>query len=257
MPVRGRLVLPKIAPVHSRALALHPDAGGSAEYVSGREERVFGDLGAPLSLARRRRVDDGALPFPLLPAGECIRATALGASEYSVRLSGNTGWISDPDVLLPRRNLQVVRPLYDLGEAISPEELGAAIRRHLVALDAEHSGNDVALALTWTGLPTHARLHAFAAGVGRGLADRIAEGRPIYLVLDGDVAMTLGRLLRDEIGVPNPLLVADGLYLRGFDYIDIGRVRHPSRTVPVTIKSLLFSADPRDQSAGMSTQSSR
>lgn len=232
-------------------------SGGVAEYVYGREERMFGDLGAPLGRALRRRVDDGALPFPLLPAGECIRATALGASEYSVQLSGNTGWISDPDVLLPRRNLQVVRPVYDLGEAISPEELGAAIRRHLVALDAEHSGNDVALALTWTGLPTHARLHAFAAGVGRGLADRIAEGRPIYLILDGDVAMTLGRLLRDEIGVPNPLLVADGLYLRDFDYIDIGRVRHPSRTVPVTIKSLLFSAAPRDQSAGMSTQSSR
>jgi hypothetical protein len=37
-------------------------------------------------------------------------------------------------------------------------------------------------------------------------------------------------------------------------------VRHPSRTVPVTIKSLLFSEDPReqgDQSPGMSTHSSR
>ena len=29
--------------------------------------------------------------------------------------------------------------------------------------------------------------------------------------------------------------------------IDIGKVRHPSRTVPVTIKSLLFSEDPRVQ----------
>ena len=65
--------------------------------------------------AVRRRIDSGALPFPLLPAGECIRATALGASEYSVQLSGNTGWISDPDALLPRRNLQVLRPVYELG----------------------------------------------------------------------------------------------------------------------------------------------
>ena len=77
-----------------------------------------------------------------------------------------------------------------------------------------------------------------------GLADRIAQGRPVYVVLDGDVAMTLGRLLREELGVTSALLVIDGLSLRDFDYIDIGRVRHPSNTVPVTIKSLVFGADP-------------
>jgi ethanolamine utilization protein EutA len=220
-------------------------SGGVAEYVYGREEREFGDLGAPLGRALRRRVDDGALPFPMLPAGECIRATALGASEYSVQLSGNTGWISDPDVLLPRRNLQVVKPVLDLGEEVSAAAVAEGIRRHLVAFDAEHSHDDVALALSWTGLPAYGRLHAFATGVRDGLAERIADGRPVYVMLDGDVAMTLGRLLRDEIGVPNPLLVVDGLQLRDFDYIDIGRVRHPSRTVPVTIKSLLFSEDPR------------
>jgi ethanolamine utilization protein EutA len=30
-----------------------------------------------------------------------------------------------------------------------------------------------------------------------------------------------------------------------FDYIDLGRIRMPSNTVPVTIKSLVFSEDPR------------
>ena len=221
-------------------------SGGVAEYVYDREPRRFGDLGAPLGQALRRRIDDGTLPFGLLPAGECIRATALGASEYSVQLSGNTGWISDPDALLPRRNLQVVKPTYELGEEVSSDDVAAAIRRHLVALDTEHHGEDVALALTWHGLPAYDRLSAFAAGVRTGLADRIADGRPVYLMLDGDVAMTLGRLLRDELGLGNDLLVVDGLSLRDFDYIDIGRVRHPSRTVPVTIKSLLFTNDPRD-----------
>jgi len=32
--------------------------------------------------------------------------------------------------------------------------------------------------------------------------------------------------------------------LMDFDYIDLGRVRVPSYTVPVTIKSLVFSDDP-------------
>jgi ethanolamine utilization protein EutA len=221
-------------------------SGGVAEYVYARETETFGDLGAPLGRALRRRVDDGRLGLPLLPAGECIRATALGASEYSVQLSGNTGWISNPDALLPRRNLQVVKPVYPLDEKVSSDDVAAAIRRHLVALDTAHHDDDVALALGWSGMPAYPRLHAFAVGVREGLAERIDAGRPVYLMLDGDVAMTLGRLLRDELGVRNDLLVVDGLSLRDFDYIDIGRVRHPSRTVPVTIKSLLFTNDPRD-----------
>src|SRR6202023_3994891 len=93
-------------------------SGGVAEYVYGREQRDFGDLGRRLGLALRRRIDAGALPWPLLPAGECIRATALGASEYSVQLSGNTSYITKPGELLPRRNLQVLQPSSECGEVI-------------------------------------------------------------------------------------------------------------------------------------------
>jgi ethanolamine utilization protein EutA len=65
-------------------------SGGVAEYVYDRETRDFGDMGRRLGRAVRARIDAGALPWPLLPAHECIRATALGASEHSVQLSSNT-----------------------------------------------------------------------------------------------------------------------------------------------------------------------
>lgn len=215
-------------------------SGGVAEYVYDRERAWFGDLGRPLGRALRHRIDAGALPLPLLPAGECIRATALGASEYSVQLSGNTGCISDPDALLPRRNLQVVRPEYELGETVDPAAIAAAVRRRLVALDVAQTGADIALAMAWTGAPGYDRILPFARGLRDGLADRIARGKPLYVMLDGDIAMTLGRLLREELDVTVDVLVIDGLSLRDFDYIDIGRVRYPSNTVPVTIKSLVF-----------------
>ncbi|MFJ3823604.1 ethanolamine ammonia-lyase reactivating factor EutA [Streptomyces nodosus] len=231
--------LPELAPVDGVMFS-----GGVAEYVYGRERTDFGDLGRRLGRALRRRVDDGALPYPLLPPGECIRATALGASEYSVQLSGNTGFVSDPDALLPRRNLQVLRPAYELGETVDAATVEAAIRQHLVALDVAQTGADIALALAWSGPPSHARLLPFARAVRDALAERLAQGRPLYVVLDGDVALTLGRLLREELDVTADLLVIDGLSLRDFDYVDIGRVRFPSRTVPVTIKSLVFGTDP-------------
>ena len=64
-------------------------------------------------------------------------------------------------------------------------------------------------------------------------------------MLDGDVAATLGSILRDELKIESDILAIDGVILWDFDYIDLGRIRLPSNTVPVTIKSLVFSEDPR------------
>ncbi len=220
-------------------------SGGVAEYVYRREHRDFGDMGRRLGHALRQRIDAGALPWPLLPAGECIRATALGASEYSVQLSGNTSYISNPGKLLPRRNLQVLQPDYVCGPTIEPEKLAAAIRAHFTAFDIADGAGEVALAFRWQGPPSHERLHAFAQGIVRGMPNTLAYRLPLYIMLDGDVAHTLGGILREELHVTSEILVIDGVTLWDFDYIDLGRIRLPSNTVPVTIKSLMFSEDPR------------
>ncbi|MBM3526552.1 MAG: recombinase [Alphaproteobacteria bacterium] len=220
-------------------------SGGVGEYVYGREDRDFGDMGRRLGRALRERLDRGALPWPLLPAGECIRATALGASEYSVQLSGNTSTITDPGALLPRRNLQVLQPPFVCEETIDPEKLASAVRDHFIAFDLVDGESDVALALRWQGPPSHERLFAFAQGIVRGMPQTVARRKPLYIMLDGDVAQTLGAILREELGVASDVLVIDGVVLWDFDYIDLGRIRLPSMTVPVTIKSLVFSEDPR------------
>jgi len=216
-------------------------SGGVAEYVHGRETRDFADMGLRLGASLRSRVDAGELPAPVLPGGAGIRATVLGASEYTVQLSGNTSYISDPQALLPRRNVQVVRPDYDLGESVDSLDVARAVRRHLTSFDLDDSCADVVVALRWEGSPDYRRLRDFAEGVAQGLASRVGRRSPVYLMVDGDVALTLGTLLRDECGMDGDLMVLDGLRLDDFDYVDLGRLRRPSNTVPVTIKSLVFS----------------
>jgi len=122
--------------------------------------------------------------------------------------------------------------------------VAAAIRRHMVAFDVDDD-REIALALRWQGVPSYERLAGFAEGIRRGLAGRIARRQAIYIMLDGDVAQTLGAILREELDVASDILVIDGVVLWDFDYIDLGRIRMPSYTVPVTIKSLVFSEDPR------------
>jgi ethanolamine utilization protein EutA len=232
--------LPEFGPIDGVMVS-----GGVAEYVYQRESRDFGDLGKLLGTALRRKLDAGALPWPLLPAGECIRATALGASEYSVQLSGNTIYVSDPGKLLPRKNLQVLQPVYEFPEAIDSDAVARAIRDHFTAFDLTEGERDVALAFHWHGMPSHERVAAFAHGIVKGLARTIERHGPLYLILDGDLAQTLGGLLREELQLGSEVLVIDGVVLWDFDYVDLGRIRLPSKTVPVTVKSLVFNQDPR------------
>jgi len=220
-------------------------SGGVAEYIYGREARDFGDMGRRLGRAIRRRFDVGALPWNLLPAGECIRATALGASEYSVQLSGNTSYISNAGALLPRRNLQVLQPPFQFGASVDADALAQAIRAHRKAFEADDADAEIALAFHWQGAPAYERIFACARGIAAGLADKTAAQKPIYVMLDGDVAHTLGAILREDCKVMSDILCIDGVMLMDFDYIDLGRVRVPSYTVPVTIKSLVFSDDPK------------
>ena len=89
-------------------------SGGVGAYVTGQETMDFGDLGIHLGAILRDRAKSGDLGAPVLEAGASIRATALGASEYSVQLSGQTSTVTAPGKLLPRRNLQVLKPALDL-----------------------------------------------------------------------------------------------------------------------------------------------
>jgi len=174
-----------------------------------------------------------------------LRATAFGASEYSVQISGNTVYVSQPGVLLPRRNLQVLQPPVRLEGEIVPEKLAAAIARHFSAFDLVEGESEVALAFRWRGEPSFQRLAAFARAITLAMPRTIEQKKPLFLILDGDVANTLGGILKDDWHLASELLVIDGIALRDFDYIDLGRIRMPSHTVPVTIKSLVFSQDPR------------
>jgi ethanolamine utilization protein EutA len=214
-------------------------SGGVGEYVYGKESKSFGDLGAPLARALQQQISNGALAWPLAPARECIRATVMGAAQHTIQVSGNTIHRSN-DALLPRKNLQVLRPAVDLSDNIHPPALAAAIASHFQAFDLKEGEAEVALVFRWGGPPAAVRIAAFCHGLMKGLPLTLKSGRPIYLVFDHDLAGLVGNILRHDFDVKNDILAIDGITLHDFDFIDLGNVLEPSGTVPVTIKSLVF-----------------
>jgi ethanolamine utilization protein EutA len=214
-------------------------SGGVAEYLYRRETRSFGDLGADLAhelshaLAHRRE------KLPVWDPGQGIRATVIGAAQFSVQISGNTIAISEPD-LLPLQNLPVLAPHFHLHETVDPEHVAKAVRRVLERSDIIDGESPIALAFPWRGDPSHARLHALAQGICAALPGTLAAGAPLVLLIDGDVAMSLGRIIRHEIAPQANLISVDGVQLKQFDYVDIGEIVPVTNVVPVIIKSLLF-----------------
>jgi ethanolamine utilization protein EutA len=134
----------------------------------------------------------------------------------------------------------VVRPDCAFGDTVEAGALEEAIRQRRMILGLDDPASDFALAFRWRGAPDYGRLRAFAEGIQLGMADKISIGAPLYLMLEGDAAQSLGAILQDDLGLRSHVLVIDGIVLRDFDFVDLGRVRLPSNHVPVTIKSLLF-----------------
>ena len=162
----------------------------------------------------RERLDAGALPWPLLPAGECIRATALGASEYSVQLSRQHHLHLRARASCCRAGTcRCCSRRYVCGEAIDAGDARARDPRALRRLRSRWKARrEVALAFRWHGAPSlraPRRLRARASP--RRCRTPSSAGKPLYLMLDGDVAQTLGAILREELRRRDEILVIDGI----------------------------------------------
>jgi ethanolamine utilization protein EutA len=214
-------------------------SGGVSEFVYQREERDFGDLARPLAEAVRARIDASTLPAPVQASGERIRATVIGASQFTVQVSGNTISVTRPEIL-PIHNLQVIYPRLPDREEIEPGEMRDAIQRGFQRLDLVEGEQPVALAIDWNGMPRYPLLRALAEGIVQGLAAGLKAGLPLVLVFNNDFGALVGEIIRDEFNVTNDIVSVDTIGLQEFDYIDIGEVIYPAHVVPVVVKSLVF-----------------
>ena len=223
-----------------------PDAvtfsGGVAEYIYGRQQQSFGDLGAALAASLLERVKAWGPRIETSDQG--IRATVVGASQYTIQVSGATIFVT-PHGVLPLRYVPVITPDLELdGDRLDREGIAAAVRVALRRFDLSDGEKAVAVCYRWKGSATFARLDDFCRSITAGLATILARGLPLILVCDGDVGGLLGIHCHAELRLPNPVVSIDGIDLKEFDFIDIGALLASSGAVPVVIKSLVFPASP-------------
>lgn len=195
----------------------------------------YGDIGGDLAAAILGHVD-AASGWQTCASRETVRATCVGVSQFTVQLSGNTIFVSD-NMVLPLRNLQVVTVRDLVLDSADGVAATVASRLELVELTANEG---FVLSLRLPAPRSAGDVTALADGLAMVLADRVAAEDVLVIVVDQDIAHVLGHALSAETGGAARLMVIDQVDVGDLDFIDIGRVRADTGTVPIVVKSLVF-----------------
>ncbi|MEX2599894.1 MAG: ethanolamine ammonia-lyase reactivating factor EutA [Dehalococcoidia bacterium] len=215
-------------------------SGGVSEFIYGHDDTNYGDMGPFLADELKGRIPKLGVLMMVPVAG--IRATVIGASQYTIQVSGSTIFI-EPDSVVPVRNVPVIAPEFDLsGDDLDVKGIEQAVQAGLTRLDLADTDTAIAIGFRWNGSATFWRLDTFCKGIVEAMKPTLGKDLPLVLVSDGDIGGLLGLHLIEEMQFPNPVISIDGVDLREFDFIDIGQIIPTSGAVPVVIKSLVFPA---------------
>jgi ethanolamine utilization protein EutA len=207
-------------------------SGGVSEYIYSREARSFGDLGPYLGRAIRAEAEKRG--FNILDAGEGIRATVIGASQYTVQLSGETIFIPQ-SMTLPVRNLRVFVVQSDWEGPVA-ERVERSVMKVLSERDAEVRGSPFALAFSTPAFVGYGAVQDMAKGIDGAFTKLDPDDRPVALVFGQNVGQVVGGMLSAKWNIP----CIDEVSLSELDFIDVGEVVEGEGFVPVVIKSLAF-----------------
>jgi len=211
-------------------------SGGVSEFLYGTGDASFGDLGPVIAATLKTRLSEWSPRLEKPDQG--IRATVVGASQYTVQVSGSTIFV-EPLGSLPLRSIPVIKPGFRLDETIDEAAIAQSIADALKRLDLGEGDTPVALCYEWDGSATYQRLDGFCRAVTAGLAPIQAQGHPLILVGNSDLGGLIGMHMHQEARIASVVSI-DGIMLDEFDFIDIGAILETSGAVPVVIKSLVF-----------------
>ncbi|MFX0013144.1 MAG: ethanolamine ammonia-lyase reactivating factor EutA [Promethearchaeota archaeon] len=214
-------------------------SGGVAEFIYEKNTQNYNDLGQELGFHIRSLIKEHNHNWVEVP--EKIRATVIGASEYTLQVSGSTTFMS-PETnvsVFPIRNLPIVSPIIQrdkLSENYVATQISAALER----LDRLEGEEPIALAFHDPVRTVYEKLAIFSKGVVKALPKTLANNKSIIMIFDTDIGNSVGNVLRRETGVQNNILSIDEISLKEGDFIDIGEPIVNNRVFPVVVKSLIF-----------------
>ena len=211
-------------------------SGGVADciYTSNREAFEFGDFGVLLGRAIRM---GNLFNYPVLTPKETIRATVIGAGNYTTTLSGSTIRYTDA-ALFPIKNLPVFALNASQEEAAfagTDCDIAERLRWFLQQADVPQA----AIAMEGKPSPGWQELKRLAQALAEAVCAAVPPAMPIILFVQHDMGKALGQAIT-PFAQGRPVIALDGIAAGEHHYLDIGRPVMHGQAVPVVVKTLMF-----------------
>ena len=212
-------------------------SGGVADciYHTGQDSFAYGDIGVLLGEAIRR----GNLfhAFKVIDAAQTIRATVIGAGNYTTTISGST--IAYSDGLFPMKNIPVLK-LTDNEE----EQCWLGNRRFLENKArwflSQNDSEQMVLALEGRSNPDYQELKLLAETLIEGMEPVLREKDPLIIIVKEDIAKALGQLMKQQLRGRRPVVSVDAIKVQQNNFVDFGRPIMNGLVIPVIVKTLIF-----------------
>ncbi len=217
-------------------------SGGVADYVYNEYDPTqafpYGDIGA--LLGHHVRACPALASVELIKPLETIRATVVGAGSNSMEISGSTIAISDQSAL-PIKNIPILKMTAE-DEADNFKYFASRLAEKIGWFKEDEAGSryqPTAVAFRGLANPSFEKVKELSAKVLEGLSDYLRSSELLVLILDQDMAKSLGYALINAL--PHKKIIAlDSVKVENGDYIDIGSPLASGRVVPVVVKTLVF-----------------
>mgnify|MGYP002797655899 FL=1 len=173
---------------------------------------AFGDIGVLLGRSLSQKIKQ--YECRVAERTDPIRATVIGAGQFSMEVSGSTIWYSD--ICFPLKNLPCV---------CAPNRLDSS---------------SCALYLCGKKSPSFCEVDQMAQQIAAAAKHMVKKEIPLVVITKEDCSKALGTCLKSKLPDKYPILCIDGVTCRAGDYIDIGSPVAGGKAVPVVVKTLVF-----------------
>ena len=197
----------------------------------------YGDIGPLLAAALMQQ------PFfqneNMKKAQETMRATVIGAGNYSTTISGST--ISYTDTDFPLRNLPIGKIILQSEEDLSFLEI--RLHRVLSLLMTETDGR-MAVAFQGIPCPSFLQVQEMARHIMNQYDACCPPGSDIILITEADIGKALGQALQHINHFHHRIICLDHICCDSGDYIDLGNPVANGTVIPVIVKTMIFQNSP-------------
>lgn len=213
--------VPKTLPIDALSFS-----GGVAEYIDcpilADDYYKHGDIGVLLG----EEITKKFRPYKdyIRTAKEKIHATVIGAGSHSLSLSGSTIEVSSKS--LPLKNVPIIK--------LNEDNYELLYEHNLRKMELYQDGV-VAVGIKGIRNPAYSEIGTLADGILRLFEQ---NKKPIIVLIEEDIAMALGQLLKIKVKHEKEIICLDKIALDQGDYIDIGIPL--ASAVPVVVKTLIY-----------------